>query len=252
MGKLQTERSKRIIADDFLSKAEPYAVSLFEYLSDVYFFVKDKDLRFIKVNSNFVKLFGYTREEDVIGLRDEDMVKKDLALKYSRDDKEVINTGVPICDKKEPVSSGSGIVSFHITTKLPVRTREGEIIGVCGITRDIAKTQTAIKPLQDLQKAVEKIKADFNQSLKIDELASLVNMSTSTFLRRFKKNFNMPPVQYIRDVRLNTVCSMLLETNKTISDITYETGFCDQSYLTREFKKMTGLSPSDYRKKYKI
>ena len=245
-----TDRNRKL-ADEFLSQTEPYAVSLFEYLSDVYFFVKDKDLRFVKVNSNFVKLFGFSSEEDVIGLRDEDMVKKDLSLKYAHDDLEVIRTGNPIRDKKEPVSSASGIVSFHITTKLPVRTRSGEIIGVCGITRDIAKTQVEIKPLQDLQKAVEKIKKEFNKNLKIDELASLVNMSTSTFLRRFKKNFNMPPVQYIREVRLSNVCSLLLETDKSICDITYETGFCDQSYLTREFKKTTGLSPSDYRKKYK-
>jgi PAS domain S-box-containing protein len=236
---------------DFLSQAEPYAVSLFEYLSDVYFFVKDKDLRFIKVNNNFVKLFGYASEQEIIGLKDQHMVKKDLAVKYENDDLTVLHTGKAITEKKEPVSSANGIVSFHITTKLPVYNRSGEVIGVCGITRDIAKAQVAIKPLKDLQKAVEKIKRDYNKSLKIEELASTVNMSPSTFLRRFKKNFNIPPVQYIRNVRLNRACRLLLETNKTIFEITDETGFCDQSYLTREFKKMTGLSPSDYRKKYK-
>ncbi len=239
------------VADDFLLQAEPFAASLFEYLADVYFFVKDKNLQFIKVNNNFTKLFGFSSDDEVIGLRDQDMVKRDLALKYEYDDQKVLRTGIPITDIKEPVSSAAGIISFHITTKLPVHNRHGEIIGICGITRDIAKTQVTIKPLQELQKAVEKIRKDYNKSLKIENLASLVNMSTSTFLRRFKKNFNMPPVQYIREVRLNKVCRILLESNRSINDITYETGFCDQSYLTREFKKMTGLSPSDYRKKYK-
>ena len=232
--------SKQQIVDNFFKDAEPYAANLFEYLSDVYFFVKDRDRRFIKVNNNFLKLFGYTSEEQVIGLTDFDMVSRELAIKYEADDKQVLEAGIPIYEKKEPVSSASDIVSLHITTKLPVYNTEREIIGLVGITRDVVKTQIAIKPLQDLQKAVEKIEKDYNTNLKVDELASLVNMSTSTFLRHFKKHFHIPPVQYIKQVRLNSACRMLLETDKSFCDIAYDTGFCDQSYMTREFKKNDG------------
>jgi PAS domain S-box-containing protein len=242
--------SKQKIVNDFYSEAEPYAANLFNYLSDVYFFVKDREHRFVKVNSNFLKLFGFTAEEEVIGLTDYDMVSRELAIKYERDDNQIMESGIPVYEKKEPVSSVNDIVSLHITTKLPVYNVQREIIGLVGITRDVAKTQIAIKPLQDLQKAVEAIEKDFSKSLKVDDLASMVNMSTSTFLRHFKKHFHIPPVQYIKQVRLSAACRMLLETDKSFCDIAYETGFCDQSYMTREFKKMTELSPSEYRKKY--
>lgn len=242
--------NRKKIADEFFASAEPFAANLFDYLSDVYFFVKDSQGRFIKVNNNFLKLFGYQSEYEVIGLTDYDMVSRDLAIKYEQDDKKVMEQGIPICEQKETVSSASSIDSVHITTKLPIYDKNGKIIGLAGITRDIAKTQVAIKPIQDLQKAVEKIEKDYNKNLKVDELAEMVNMSTSTFLRHFKKHFHIPPVQYIKQVRLNAACKMLLESNKSFSEIAFDTGFCDQSYMTREFKKMTSLSPSEYRKKY--
>ena len=241
---------RKNIAADFFAEAEPFAANLFDYLSDVYFFVKDKKGRFVKVNNNFLKLFGFQAEFEVIGLTDYDMVSRDLAIKYEQDDRKVLEQGIPICEQKEPVSSANAIDSLHVTTKLPVYNKKGEIIGLAGITRDIAKTQVAIKPLQDLQKAVERIEKEYNKNLIVDELAELVNMSTSTFLRHFKKHFHIPPVQYIKQVRLNAACKMLLESNKSFSEIALDTGFCDQSYMTREFKKMTGLSPSEYRRKY--
>ena len=148
------DEAKKKRVENFFHDAEPYAANLFEYLSDVYFFVKDREHRFIKVNNNFLKLFGYTSENEVIGLTDYDMVSRELAIKYEQDDRQVLEQGIPVYEKKEPVSSANDIVSLHITTKLPVYNYEREIIGLVGITRDVAKTQTAIKPLQDLQKAV--------------------------------------------------------------------------------------------------
>lgn len=242
--------SRRKLAEEFFAEAEPFAANLFDYLSDVYFFVKDVKGRFVKVNNNFLKLFGFESEYEVIGLTDYDMVSRELAIKYEQDDKQVLVEGIPICEQKENVSSANDIISLHITTKLPVRNKSGEIIGLVGVTRDVAQTIVAIKPLQDLQKAVDKIEKDYNKNLKVDDLAELVNMSTSTFLRHFKKHFNIPPVQYIKQVRLNAASKKLLESNNSFSDIAFDTGFCDQSYMTREFKKMTGLSPSEYRKKY--
>jgi PAS domain S-box-containing protein len=244
------DEDKLELVNNFFDQSEPFSASLFEYLSDVYFFIKDRDGRFIKVNTNFLKLFGYESENEIVGLTDYDMVSRELAIKYENDDKNIFATGVPISEQKEPVSSSQGIVSIYVTTKLPIYNAQKEIIGLVGITRDIAKTQTAIRPIQELQKAVETIEENYSNDLKVDDLASLCNMSTSTFLRKFKKHFHMPPVQYIKKVRLNAVCRMLLENDRQLCDISYECGFCDQSYMTREFRKMTQLSPSEYRKKY--
>ena len=93
--------SKEKIVKDFFDEAGPYAANLFDYLYDVYFFVKDRQHRFVKVNNNFLKLFGYTSEEEIIGLTDYDMVSRELAIKYEQDDKNVMESGIPIYEKKE-------------------------------------------------------------------------------------------------------------------------------------------------------
>lgn len=237
---------------NFFKRADTsYLDTLIDHLSDVYFFVKDKNSRFVKVNKNFLKLFGFVSESDVIGLTDYEMVSRELAIQYERDDHFVMTSG-EIYELKEPVSSAEGLVSMHITTKIPVKDVNGEVIGVAGITRDTVKTEIVIRPMQELQKVVELIDRDYRKNIKVEELAELVGMSHSTFFRRFKKHFKMSPIQYIRGVRLKVACKLLLESDMSLGDITYYSGFCDQSHMTREFRKSTGLTPRVYQKKYKV
>ena len=68
---------------DFVNRQEPYG-SLFEYLDDVIFFIKDLDGRFVTVNTHFLKRFGYSRVEEVIGLTDYDMISLELAQQYEK------------------------------------------------------------------------------------------------------------------------------------------------------------------------
>ena len=160
------------------------------------------------------------------------------------------STGVPIIDQNEPVSSKNGLTSIFTTTKLPVYNNDQEIIGLVGIVRDIAKSEEQVKPVNELQPAIDYINSHFTEDIGVSSLADLCGMSVSTFLRRFKKKFNTPPVKYIRDVRLNEVSKKLLETEDSLCEISIECGFCDQSYMTREFKKMNGLTPKEYRFQY--
>jgi PAS domain S-box-containing protein len=237
-------------AKDFLDKAEPFCVSqLFEYMSDVYFFVKDREGRFIKVNQAFLKLFGYEKLEQVIGLTDYDMVSHELAVLYEMDDERIF-AGEKICELSEPVSSEEGIISMHISTKLPVKDKEGNIIGLIGMTRDTLKTLDELSPLQEFQAVLDIIEKDYGKTIKIDDLAKAVCMSSSTFLRRFKNQFGITPSNYIKQVRYKMASRLLIESSVSISEVSYKCGFADQSHMTREFKKLAGLTPKAYRDKF--
>ena len=238
-------------AEQFFAEAEPfYVTKLFDFLPDVYYFVKNKDLEFVRVNQAFVKLFGYTSAQEVIGLTDRDMVSPYLAIRYEKDDRAILATGEPFVEVMEPVSSSDELVSMHITSKMPVHNRQGEIIGIAAITRDFGKTNHVYEPYKEMQPVIEKIEKEFRQEIKTSTLAALVNMSNSTFLRHFKEHFHTTPVKYLRRIRMNEVCKLLLKSTKSLCEISYEVGFCDQSYMTREFRKYSGLSPSQYRQKY--
>ena len=243
-----TEKSQ--YAKDFLHKAESFCVSqLFEHMTDTYFFVKDTEGHFIKANQAFLKLFGYDKVEQIVGLTDYDMVSRELAVRYEMDDARIFS-GEKICEVSEPVSSEEGIVSMHVSTKLPIKDKDGLIIGLIGITRDTLKTLDVLSPLQEFQGVLDIIEKDYDKTIKIDDLAKEVCMSSSTFLRRFKLQFGITPSNYIKQVRYKMASRLLIESSESISEVSYKCGFSDQSHMTREFKKVAGLTPKAYRDKF--
>jgi PAS domain S-box-containing protein len=223
---------------------------LFEHLSDVYFFVKDGDGRFVRVNQGFVKLVRATREEEVIGARDSDFFPADLAENYMRDDREVIRSSEPIIDKVELVRNPDGSIDWFCTTKLPLFDKKGLAIGVCGITRDVKKMNTNNARFLSWAPVLELMLNDYAQPLSTSALAAKVSLSVSQFNRQFRKKFHTTPRSYLTCVRMNAACHLLVSTDLPISEISLQTGFYDQSHFSNQFVRHRGLPPSQYRAKY--
>ena len=80
-------------------------------------------------------------------------------------------------------------------------------------------------------------------------MAERANMSKSTLNRIFKKTTGESPVDYLVNLRINKAYSLMKNSGLQISEVAYQTGFTDSNYFTRQFKKNTGLSPREYRKK---
>ena len=93
----------------------------------------------------------------------------------------------------------------------------------------------------------EVIKLHLFSNLKLEQLAKLCNLSLSTFKRRFKKEFENSPTNYINDKRLEKARELLSITDLPINEVAYEVGFQDSLYFTRLFKKKIGIPPSIYR-----
>ncbi|WP_264080463.1 helix-turn-helix domain-containing protein [Paraphotobacterium marinum] len=76
-------------------------------------------------------------------------------------------------------------------------------------------------------------------------------MSNSTLTRFFKKNMGQTISNYINQVRIGKVCSLLIRTDRPIDIIIQSCGFNNQSNFNRLFKKYKFISPKDFRYKYK-
>ena len=87
-------------------------------------------------------------------------------------------------------------------------------------------------------------------NLGTEELAKLCQMSLSTFNRTFKKEFDTTPLQYITSKRLKKAENLLKNSEMTISQIAFETGYNDPQYFTRIFKKNIGSTPTIYREQF--
>ncbi len=87
--------------------------------------------------------------------------------------------------------------------------------------------------------------------IKIEDLASQAGYSVSYFRARFQKKFGVSIKQYILNKRLEYAKSALVSSTASISDIATIIGFTDYFHFSSFFKKKTGLSPKEYRNKYK-
>ncbi|MEM9296897.1 MAG: AraC family transcriptional regulator [Bacteroidota bacterium] len=91
------------------------------------------------------------------------------------------------------------------------------------------------------------IEAHLYEELEIADYAALTSTSLSTFKRKFKKTFNLPPAHFIINKRLEKAKSLLKKTRLRITEICFDCGFKDLSTFSRSFTKKYGLSPSAYR-----
>ena len=88
-----------------------------------------------------------------------------------------------------------------------------------------------------------------DSELSVDDLAAAMNLSRVQLYRKVKAISGSSPIELLRTARLNRGYQLLLQTNKTISEIAYEIGFTAPSYFTRCFKNEFGISPSDLQTK---
>lgn len=90
------------------------------------------------------------------------------------------------------------------------------------------------------------IEADIAGTFELGNLAEVAGVTRFQVIRDFKRVAGMTPGQYLRDCRIRAAAA-LMRTGKPLADIAFETGFADQSHLTRLFKSMRGVSPGAFR-----
>ena len=103
---------------------------------------------------------------------------------------------------------------------------------------------------EPIKKAQEFIEQNLNEKISVEDLASRFAIGTRHFARRFKKATNNTPAEYIQRVKIEAAKKQLENTRKNVNEVMYEIGYLDVKTFRTVFKKITGLSPVDYRQKY--
>ena len=91
----------------------------------------------------------------------------------------------------------------------------------------------------------------YREQLSLDKLSKQYSISVSSLTHRFKSATGMSVMDYLQSCRMANAKQMLAETDYMIGEIVEKCGFSDNSNFSRTFKALTGMSPSDFRKKYK-
>jgi len=102
----------------------------------------------------------------------------------------------------------------------------------------------------EILKSQAYIEQNYSSDISIDEVAALTNTGKRNFVRRFKAATNNTPIEYLQRVRIEAAKKALEDKDCQLEEIMGMTGYEDIKTFRLIFKRMTGLSPRDYRKKY--
>jgi transcriptional regulator GlxA family with amidase domain len=102
----------------------------------------------------------------------------------------------------------------------------------------------------DILKTQLYIESNFQDKISVDELANMVAVSKRNFIRRFKSATSNTPLEYIQKVKVEAAKRQLETENIGINDVMYSVGYNDAKSFRELFRRVTGLSPNDYKLRY--
>lgn len=103
------------------------------------------------------------------------------------------------------------------------------------------------EPIRQAQTFIEE---NVTEKISVDDLASKFAIGRRNFERRFKKATNNTPVEYIQRVKIEAAKKWLETGRKNVNEVMYDVGYSDVKAFRSVFKKVTGLSPMEYRSKF--
>lgn len=99
----------------------------------------------------------------------------------------------------------------------------------------------------NIAKSVSYMESNFTDSLTIEEIAEISNLSPRHFSRLFSSSYHTTPGNYILSLRMQHAGELLKNTTQSISEVALHSGFNDSNYFSRQFRKFYGVTPRDYR-----
>jgi len=102
-----------------------------------------------------------------------------------------------------------------------------------------------------MQKALKHILQNFQKHVAIRDLLKITNMSNTSFYASFKQTYRMTFKDYLLNTRVGYACKLLTDASQNISGIAYDSGFGNISNFNRQFKRIKGITPSQFQEQIK-
>lgn len=146
--------TKRSLTEMELRESKAFLKAVLDSIP-VRVFWKDIDLNYLGCNIKFAQDAGVDNPKDIIGKSDYELNWKKQAELYQADDKIVIESGIGKINIEEPQTTPSGEQIYLLTSKVPLRNTDGQIIGVLGAYQDITELKKVEQTNKKLYNAIE-------------------------------------------------------------------------------------------------
>lgn len=221
---------------------------LFDQSPDVAFFVKDDAGRYVVVNESLAARHGLKTTSEAIGKRPHDICPGEFGRLPSEQDAKVLKTGRPLIDQLEMHWHRPHEPVWCLTTKLPIRSEDGQVVGLIGFSRDIRQPIEPEEIPAGFAEALKQFERDLAGDVTPAALAARSGLSLPRLGRLTKRLFGLTTRQFITKTRVAAASRHLLESDHSIAEIAQACGFYDHSAFTRAFRSATGVTPSEYRR----
>lgn len=228
-----------------------YVEELFDLIPDVVFFVKDLEGRYCVVNTTLVQRCGADTKTDLLGRTATEVFPSPLGERYLEQDRIVGHTAAPINQKLELHLYPNRLEGWCLTDKIPLTDDQHRVIGIAGISRDLLAPAIDDDGLEDLAGAVEIIRSEYLDPPGVDEIAHRLGLSAYQLNRRLKNLLGITARQLLTKTRIDAASELLRTTSLAIGDVAQQSGYCDQSAFTRQFRQSAGVTPRQYRRRHR-
>ena len=98
-----------------------------------------------------------------------------------------------------------------------------------------------------IKKVIEVMQGDPSRSFSLGQMAESVNLSPPYFCYLFKSVTGVPPARYLKSLRMQQAATLLTTTFLSVKEIVRRVGCTDESHFVRDFKRIYGVTPSEFR-----
>jgi PAS domain S-box-containing protein len=214
----------------------------------VMFFVKDREYRYVAMSPAICEAIGLRPADEPVGRTDFDLFPPLIAQRFRDNDRLVIEEGRTLADEVQFVVSRAGNTRLVYSSKWPIRSHGGAIIGLVGTNRP--HESVAGDESSRVLPAITRMMRDSASRLSVADLAGECGLSASHFMRLFRQRMGKTAHQFVEQVRIEEARRQLRETALPVAKVAEACGFYDASAFVKRFRLHTGLTPRAYRKRH--
>jgi AraC-like DNA-binding protein len=117
------------------------------------------------------------------------------------------------------------------------------------VCRCCSQVQTSEqRPLMQMGRVLSFMEENYHETVTVRRLTEVAGMSASSLMRLFRKSMGRSPVDYLIRLRVSKACDLLHRSEMRITEVAYECGFSDSNYFSRQFRRVMGRSPREFRR----
>lgn len=150
----------------------------------------------------------------------------------------------------EDSASDSSLVTDDLTSQLYIKSSLLYMLATLSAHRLFTPAEKNFnKSVESVKTALTYIKENYRDKIYISDLAGQVNLNEQYFCRLFKKAIGCSPIEYINEYRVKQARRLLEKSNMPVTEICLECGYNNLGHFLREFRRYTGTTPLQYRKR---